>query len=302
MGASELGQGVTETMLFLASQVLHVPIMQIKLHMGDTRYDPPGGMTTASRTTFVSGNALTLACEDLLAQIAALIASEFNLQPEQVSLQADRIVRRDNGQALLSLQELALHHPDPLVGRAVYDPPETAPLPERTAALGSNRETSQQLHFAYSYGAQAAIVSVHRESGDLKIHRIIAALDCGKALNRPGVEGQIEGGVIQALGYALSERFTMQNGYPSARTLSELGVPRLADLPPIVSIIVEVPHPHGPLGAKGMGEMPMNATPPAIANAIHDAVGVWINALPITPEKIRSALAAGRKNLSRTAT
>jgi CO/xanthine dehydrogenase Mo-binding subunit len=126
----------------------------------------------------------------------------------------------------------------------------------------------------------------------VKVHRVIAAFDCGTALNRSGVEGQIEGGVIQGLGYALTERFSMKEGRPAVTSFAELGLMQTPDLPVIESILIEKPHPLGPLGAKGMGELPLTATGPAVVNAVHDAVGIWINELPVTSEKILAGLHA----------
>jgi CO/xanthine dehydrogenase Mo-binding subunit len=110
------------------------------------------------------------------------------------------------------------------------------------------------------------------------------------AINRPGAMGQIEGGVIQGMGFALSENFHMREGRPGVSKHAELGLPLTPDLPQIEAILIEEPHLTGPYGAKGMAELPLTATAPAIVNAIYDAVGVWIHTLPVTPEKVLAAL------------
>jgi len=263
--------------------------------MGDTRYDPLGGMTTASRTTFISGNATILACKVLLNKIKTSIASEFRIDPAVISLKDDRVIRSDTGEQILSLLELAEFQDEPLVGEVEYNPPETNIPPDWIASIPTKEEIKKyQLHFAYSFGAQAAFVTVNEETGSIKVNHIIGAFDCGRAINRLGVLGQIEGGLIQGLGFALTERFAMQDGYPKVTTLGGLGLPVTSELPTIESIIIENPHPLGPLGAKGMGEMPLSAAAPAIANAIYDAVGVWINDMPMTAEKVRAAMMAKR--------
>lgn len=146
------------------------------------------------------------------------------------------------------------------------------------------------MHFAYDFGAQAAIVGVNQETGAVKVHKIIAAHDCGAPLIYQNVIGQIEGAVVQGLGYALSEEFKIQDGIAKSTRLRDLGLLRFHQIPEIIPIIVEDPHPKGPFGAKGVGELALTPTAPAIINAIHDALGVWIRTLPATKERILDAL------------
>jgi CO/xanthine dehydrogenase Mo-binding subunit/aerobic-type carbon monoxide dehydrogenase small subunit (CoxS/CutS family) len=292
VGATDLGQGSSEVFLNLAAQALGVERGEIALHLGDTRYDPQAGMTTASRITFVAGNAALRASEMLLDQIRTMVASEFNIGKDSIGLERGYVIHKDSGDRLVSLADLALQSDQPLVKECVYEAPATVPAPEWAAPVPSNEDLARpgNLHFAYSFGAQGVILTVNQKNGVVKVHRVIAALDCGKAINRPGAEGQIEGGVVQGLGYALSEKFFTKDGRPLVTKLSELGLLQTPDLPVIEAILIEEPHPLGPLGAKGMGELPLTATAPAVANAIYDAVGVWIHELPITPERVRAAL------------
>ncbi len=292
VGATDLGQGSTETFLNIAAKALGVPRSQIFLHLGDTRDDPQAGMTTASRITFVAGNAVLNASQILLDKIRDYVRSEFSVEREQIILEDGYVVCCDTRQRLMSLAELAKNSEAAFTAETIYEAPPTNPIPEWAQAVPSNEDiaSGKNLHFAYSFGAQAAIVTVNRKTGAVKVHKLIAAFDCGSAINRPGVEGQIEGGVIQGMGYAVAERFAEKACRPTVTTLAELNLPVTPDLPEIESIIIEQPHPAGPLGAKGMGELPMTATGPAIANAVYDAVGVWINELPITPEKVLAAI------------
>ncbi|HID87783.1 MAG TPA: xanthine dehydrogenase family protein molybdopterin-binding subunit, partial [Anaerolineae bacterium] len=168
-----------------------------------------------------------------------------------------------------------------------YDAPETNPVPERVPTGGEN---GHRLHFAYSFGAQGAMVAVNEETGEVRVLKIVAAHDVGRAISMPNCINQIQGGVVMGLGYALSEEFRVEGGYIQTPRLGDLGLLRLNRLPEIEAIVVENPHPRGPYGAKGMGELALSPTAPAVINAIHDAIGVWIHELPATPERVLAAL------------
>ena len=291
VGAADLGQGASETVLNIAAQTLGVDRSEIFLHLGDTRQDPQAGMTTASRITFVAGNATLQACKLLLEKICGAVCAEFGIEQGLIAFKDGTVIRADTGDRLVSLAELAQENGEGLSAEIVYEAPETQGIPEWAAPVPTDEELLRKpLHFAYSFGAQGVILTVNEKTGAVKVHRVIAAFDCGKAINRPGVEGQIEGGVIQGLGFALSERYSLKDGRPQLTRLSELGLPLTPDLPHIETCIIEEPHPHGPLGAKGMGELPLTATAPAVTNAIFDALGVWIHDLPLTPDKVLAAL------------
>jgi CO/xanthine dehydrogenase Mo-binding subunit len=295
-GAADLGQGASETLLNIAAETLGVDRSVISVHLGDTRDDPQAGMTTASRITFVAGNATLQACNLLLEKICAAVCSEFRVERGLIALRDGYVVRRDRGERLVSLVDLARQNGQALVAEVVYEAPETQGVPEWVSPVPTDEELRRKpLHFAYSFGAQGVILTVNQKTGVVKVHKIVAAFDCGKAINRPGVEGQIEGGVIQGLGFALSERYALKDGRPQVTCLAELGLPLTPDLPKIDAIIIEDPHLYGPLGAKGMGELPVTATAPAVANAIYDAVGVWLHDLPITPDKVLAALRAKKE-------
>jgi CO/xanthine dehydrogenase Mo-binding subunit len=172
----------------------------------------------------------------------------------------------------------------------LYVAPATSPMKECSDNF-SNDLLAHRLHFSYCFGFQAAVVEVDENTGVVEVLRVYAASDVGRAVNPSLVEGQIEGGVAMGLGYALSEEFVMEKGYVKSTRLGDLGLPKTTQVPfDIRSFIVEDYHPHGPFGAKGMGELPMNATTPAILNAIHNAVGVWVKKLPARPEVIRALI------------
>jgi len=166
-----------------------------------------------------------------------------------------------------------------MIASEVYTPPKTVPLGEEG-----------DMHFAFGYGTQAAEVEVDINSGEVKVLRVIAAHDVGRVLNPQALEGQLEGGVVMGLGFALMEDFTMEEGRPQKTTLTKYKVPTAREMPEIVPILVQNPTAEGPYGAKGVGEITSIPTAPAITNAIYDAVGVRIFSLPATPEKILAGL------------
>ncbi len=295
VGCADLGQGAETAMAQIAAEATGVPLGAIRVHAGDTELDPPGAMTTASRETFITGNAV-LAAARQWREMALATASQATGRPvEALDLRSGRIVARDDGSALLELRDLARRlagRGEALRARAHYVAPATAPY--RPVPGGPHDPAAHRLHFAYCFGTQAAVVQVDPETGEVEVLRIVAAHDAGRILNPQAVEGQVEGGVMMGLGYALSEQFILHQGRIVTDTLRKLGLPTIARLPEITTILVEDPHSQGPLGAKGMAELPAAATAPAIVNAIYDAVGVRIRELPATPARVRMAMDRAR--------
>ena len=160
-----------------------------------------------------------------------------------------------------------------------YRPPRTTPLDPETGKSEPN--------FAYGYVAEAVEVEVDTETGQVRLVQVICADDVGQAINPQQVQGQIEGAVVQAAGYALLENFVQQDGQTLTRTLSTYLIPTVLDIPAQVEpLILEYPDPIGPYGARGMGEMPYLPLVPAIVSAVHSATGVWFNSFPLTPERV----------------
>ena len=152
------------------------------------------------------------------------------------------------------------------------------------------------MHFAYCFAAQAVILEVNERTGHVNVLKVIAASDTGKPVNPVAVQGQIEGGIIMGLGYALSEEYKVQRGEIITDTYGKLGVPRIRITPEIQCLLVENPIDSGPYGAKGMGELPLSPVAPAVVSAINDAVGVWIRKIPATAETILNALQENKAN------
>jgi CO/xanthine dehydrogenase Mo-binding subunit/aerobic-type carbon monoxide dehydrogenase small subunit (CoxS/CutS family) len=282
-GAADSGQGANDVMATIAARTLGVPLRLVHVRAGDT----DAGMTTASRATFVSGNAVLAASQKLRRRLWEAVAEEWDVTPAEIEIQEEAFVNRRTMQRYLTLAELAAGD-ELFAATADYIPPETNRVPPAIPAEGG--VASHRLHYAYNFGAQVAMVAVNEKTGQVRPLKIIAAHDMGTPISRRNCVGQIEGAIVQGLGYALSEQFPVVGGYPQTQKFSQLGLLRLKHLPAIEPILIETPHPQGPYGAKGLGELALSPTAPAIVNAIHDAVGVWIHELPATRERVLAAL------------
>jgi CO/xanthine dehydrogenase Mo-binding subunit len=192
-----------------------------------------------------------------------------------------------SGNAIRGAAELALkkwnHNERPAVAEFIFYGPETTPFDQETGYSRPN--------FAYAYVAQAVEVEVDTETGKVRLLRVVSANDVGQAINPALVEGQIEGAVVQAQGYTIQENYKTKDGYVLTDQLSTYLIPTVLDIPEQVeSIIVEVPDPIGPWGARGLGELPYLPLAAAITSAVHDATGVWFNEFPLTPERVLRGL------------
>ncbi|TFH38049.1 MAG: aldehyde oxidase [Anaerolineales bacterium] len=236
---ADVGQGAHTVMVQMAAEAVGVPAGKVRLLASDTATSGDSGSASASRMTFMSGNAIRGAAEAALAKW-----------------------REEERPAIATYQ---------------YRPPATTALDPETGRSNPN--------FAYGYVAQAVSVEVDAELGTVRILDVVSGHDVGKAINPQQIEGQIEGAVVQAAGYALLENFQQADGYVQTSLLSTYLIPTVLDIPERVeSLILEVPDPIGPWGARGMAEMPYIPFTPAIIAAVHDAVGVWFDSFPLTPE------------------
>lgn len=276
-GAMDIGQGTKAIMAQIAADALRVPVATLRITDADTDLTRDAGKTSASRQTFVSGNAARLAGEDLRRKILALA----NAGPDaRIVPVPGGIVVEDGGRAapLDLMRHAADSHGDSLVGEGRFDPP--------TTALDADGRGIP--YAAYAFAAQLAHVEVDTALGTVKPLRILAVHDVGRAVNPTQVEGQIHGGIAQGLGLALMEEF-----FPGRNeNLHDYLIPTIGDIPPIEVTLVEDPDPLGPFGAKGIGEPALIATAPAILGAIHHATGVRITRAPATPDRVRAALLA----------
>lgn len=242
---ADCGQGAHTVFAQMAAEVLDLPVEKIRLVVSDTAYTNNSGSTSASRMTFMGGNAIKGAAEQALARWKS--------------------------------------EERPAIATYQYRPPKTTPYDPETGKSEPN--------FAYGYVAEAVEVEVDTETGQVKLLKVICADDVGKAVNPQQVQGQIEGAVVQAAGYAMLENFVQKDGQTLTKTLSTYLIPTVLDIPEQVeSLILEYPDPIGPFGARGMGEMPLLPMTPAICDAIHQATGVWFDEFPLIPERVLRGL------------
>ncbi len=277
--SAEMGQGLVTVMQTIVAEEMAVSPSQVRVLVMDTDLTPNGGPTTASRQTFVTGNASRYAAKTLREAITAVMAEKYDVRPEQIRFE-NGIVHM-NGHSMTyaevaSEMKAAGQHPRALY---TYEAPKTQPL-----------GTGGDMHFAFSFGVQAAEVEVNKLTGEVRVLRVISANDVGMAVNPLGLQGQVEGGVMMGLGNCLTEEFIMDNGNVVTDHLARYRVPGIMLTPEITSIIVEHPISTGPYGAKGVGEICSIPTTPAITNAIYNAVGVRFDTLPVDQEKIARAL------------
>jgi len=284
-GSSEIGQGSDTVIAQIVAEVLGVPMDDINIINNDTDVCPWDVGVHASRTTFVAGNAALGAARKLRDQILDLAAAQLNEDPSALDIKNGTIFStRDKEKNIALGKILRSAHYSPggrvLVAEYFYDPPNE----------NFDKEFKGNLSVTYAYGAHGVEVEVDKETGQVKIIKYVAAHDVGKAVNPMLLEGQIYGGGVMGLGYALSEKLVLKDGKLMNPNFLDYKMLTAKDIPPIEAVIIETDEKDGPFGAKGIGEPGLVPTAPAIANAIYDAVGVRIKDLPITPEKVLAAL------------
>jgi CO/xanthine dehydrogenase Mo-binding subunit len=292
VGCIDMGQGQNTTMAQIAAQTLQVPYSRIVVVSGDTASCPDSFMTTASRATLIQGNAVVRAVTQLRDALLDYAVREFALSAAQTQLVDGRIVDTSSNREV-SLAELGRRAADQKVdlsAEAYWKTPTCYSNLIVDEKLLTEDPEKFRLHAAYCFCTQAAVVEVDDDSGEVRVLKVIAAQDVGKPIHPRNIEGQIEGGVVMGMGYGLYEEFVVDNGYVVTDTLRKIGVPRFTQAPEISTLIVEDPHSLGPFGAKGMSELPVTPTAPAIANAIYNAVGVRVRHLPIRPKDVLAAL------------
>jgi aldehyde oxidoreductase len=280
MGAVDIGQGSFTVVTQICAEALGVPLGCFDLLSPDTDISPDCGKTSASRQTFVSGNAALLAGQELRRKILQLggmpDSAQICVHDGRIRF-GEKSIRKD-----IDLRQLPLDERGYVLSAEVtFDPP--------TKAL--NKDGQGVPYAVYGFGAHLAEVEVDLELGTVKVLKLTAAHDVGRAINPTLIEGQIEGGIAQGLGMALMEEFLPGKG----ENLHDYLIPTFGDVPAVESILIEDPSPVGPFGAKGIGEQALIPTAPAILNAIYDAAGVRIRKLPATPDKVRATIRAKRE-------
>lgn len=280
-GTVETGQGSLTVLAQIAAEALGISTDDVHVVSADTDGTPMDTGAIASRTTYVTGNAIVAAAEkarDILFEAAAPM---LGVRPDQLEACDRKIQVRTFPQKCLPIGEVA-HQSQfvlgrPAIGSASYNPP----------TLAMDPETGQGKPFStYVYATQIAEVEVDDETGEVDVIKIEAAHDCGTAINPTLVEGQVQGGIAMGIGFAMQEEILFNEGAQVNPNLTNYIMPTSLDMPEIEVDIVDNYDPTGPFGAKGVGEPTSVPTAAAIMNAIYDAVGVRITALPATAEKV----------------
>ncbi len=282
-GGAEIGQGLVGVVVQITAEELGLPFQKVKALMSDTDLTPDGGPTTASRQTYTSGNAARLAAGKVRDRLFGVVSERLDVSPKKLKL--SRGVISYNGESVPLGQAVKWTKEDGLEAKArvIYEAPETHPLGE-----------PGDMHFAYSYASQAALVEVHTGTGEVKVIRIVGAFDVGRAINPMALLGQIEGGAAMGLGNCLTEEYIVENGEVYTDRLGHYKMPSIKHMPEFVTHVVEEETEDGPYGAKGVGEIASIPTSPAITNAIANAYGMRLLSLPVDQDSLLRAKQAGK--------
>ena len=282
VGTTEIGQGMTTVLSQIVADELGVPLDWVSMTPTDTSRVPDSGPTVASRSTTMSGNALKDACIKLKSILLEESVELLKCPAADIKIDDGMVAAESASLPLLEVIKSCFVKRKSLSAEGWYVTPSTS----------FDIETGQgDAYVTYAWATNLVKLKVDRETGEVVVFKIWSAHDVGKAINPTLAEGQIEGGVMQGLGYALMEDMSVDsNGAIVNPEFSTYIIPTTMDQPDIIPLIVEEPFPSGPYGAKGFGEQPLMGIAPAIANAIYDAVAVRIKDLPITPEKIWKAM------------
>jgi CO/xanthine dehydrogenase Mo-binding subunit len=288
VGSSELGQGMCVVLSQIAAEELGIPVEAVGITCADTGATPYDRGTFSSRVTFYTGMAVKKAAEDAKRQLVEMASKMSEIPESDLLVENQRVVSKSHPEIALSFREVleqAHNREKPILGRGWYGGKGDYPsLPHKVHG--------KEYVPGWKYGAQAVEIEVDDETGMIKVRRIASAHDVGTTLNPIGVSGQIRGGVVMGLGYALHERLQFDEGKVINPSFMDYKIPSSHEIPEIVSIPVEVPLPEGPFGAKGIGELAVVGVAPAIGNAIYDALKVRIKELPLFPERVLSAIEA----------
>ena len=289
-GATEIGQGSETVLAMIVAETLGVPLERVEVVNSDTAVKPWDVGAHASRTTFIAGNAARMAAEKLRGDLLAMAAEQLEEPAERLAMNDGAIFVAAEPQRRLPYERVArAGHYAPggrtLVAEAFYDPPTTM----------LDKDLRGNVSATYGFAAQAVVLDVEEATGAIRVRRVVSAHDVGRALNPLAAEGQIHGGIHMGLGYALAERLVVENGQVLTASFMDYAILRAEDMPELVVRLIESHEAEGPFGAKGLGESGVIPVSAAVANAVHDAVGVRFTELPITPARVRAALEAARR-------
>jgi xanthine dehydrogenase molybdenum-binding subunit len=284
-GASEIGQGSETVLAQLACEELALPMSAVTVVNNDTDIKPWDVGVHASRTTFIAGNSAVGAARKAKAKILATAAGKFGLAADALDLRDGCVVEKESNKKLIEIGKLirSLHFSDKaelVMTTHYYEPPSQK----------QDKEYRGDVSAAYAWATQVVEVEVDTDTGIVKLLKVTGAHDVGRVINRLGIEGQIEGGVVMGQGYALTENLIVENGVVRNPNFRDYKLVTAPEIPEIDVSFIETMDGEGPQGAKGVGEAPAICVAAAVANAIHNATGVRITALPFTPENVYRAL------------
>jgi 4-hydroxybenzoyl-CoA reductase subunit alpha len=290
-GAADIGQGSSTMVAIAVAETLGISLERVRVVAGDSAVTPKDNGAYSSRITFMVGNAAIDAARQMKAVLIEAAARKLDARSEDIESAGETFHVGSGGQASLPFAEVAKAA---LVGRGPITvsgtftcPPEAQGGKHRGGAVGST--------MGFSYAAQVVEVSVDEATALVTVDKVWAALDCGRAINPLAVEGQIQGSVWMGMGQALSEETHYAEGLPLHASLLEYRVPTIVESPPIEVKIVETHDPYGPFGAKEASEGALAGFPPALVNAIANAIGIDLDELPVTPDRVMEALVARRR-------
>jgi xanthine dehydrogenase molybdenum-binding subunit len=284
-GASEIGQGSETVLAQLVCEELGLPMSAVTVVNNDTDITPWDVGVHASRTTFIAGNSAIGAARKARDKILAAAAPRFDCTPAELALAQGHVVRRADGTRLVDLARLlrSLHFGDRaelVMTSFYYEPP----------SVHQDKGFKGDVSAAYAWATQVAEVEVDTATGVVRLLKVTGAHDVGRVLNRLGIEGQIEGGIVMGQGYALTENLVVEGGRVKNPNFRDYKLVTAPEIPEMDLSFVETMDGEGPQGAKGVGEAPAICVAAAVANAIENATGVRITSLPFTPERVYRAL------------
>jgi len=284
-GVTEIGEGVLTGLCQIAAQEMGVRPQDIVLGDNDTARVPEAAHAGATRMTYMIGNAVAIACREAFGKFRHAMGAYWSVSPDSIRAFAGEVWVEGSSTQRVSMAHavhvLKKERGIVVVGSGLFTSQHTPLHPETGVA------TPWQ---SYVFGAQIAEVEVDDDTGEVQVLGVWAAHDVGRVVNPQQVEGQIEGGVVMALGHALMEDYIQIDGKTTTPGFAKYILPTALDVPTITSVLITEPDPKTPLGVKGIGEPAITPTAAAIVNAIHDAVGVRLTRLPATPERVMAAL------------
>jgi 4-hydroxybenzoyl-CoA reductase subunit alpha len=290
-GAADIGQGSSTVVAIAVSETLGVSLDRVRVVAGDSAITPKDNGAYSSRITFMVGNAAIDAARNLKVILSAAAARKLEAKPEDIECSGEEFRVGSRSQAALPFDEVvraALVDVGAINVKGIFScPPEAQGGKHRGGAVGAT--------MGFSYAAQVVEVSVDVETGAITVDRVWTALDCGYAINPLAVEGQVQGSVWMGMGQALSEETRYLEGLPAHASLLEYRVPTIAESPPIDVYIVESHDPNGPFGAKEASEGALAGFPPALVNAVANAIDIDLDELPLTPDRVMQAFVERRR-------